>query len=255
MLSGAPMRAPDPDRFFLGPQRELARAIAAADLAAVRALAPATDLNTPGAEDMTLLVFAMHRASGEEPARLQIVTELVRAGADVHHVVPLLSSALDMAILAKSPAHLRAMLDGGVSPDARVGRGHTPALFHAASEATVESMRLLLDRGADVNARDSIGTPAITYALRALQLDQVEELLDRGADPRSVNRLGQSFARVLEELMARQLPGSPALRKMAAIRDRIVRAGVKWPPDAPEVERERMRQRGEEPIVPVGQAR
>ncbi|KYF99005.1 hypothetical protein BE20_52700 [Sorangium cellulosum] len=255
MLSGATMRAPDPDRFFLGPQRELARAIAAGDLAAVRALAPSTDLDAPGAEHMTLLVFAMHWASGQEPARLQIVTELVRAGADVHHVVPLLSSALDLAILAESPAFLRAMLDGGVSPDARVGRGHTPALFRAASEATVESMRLLLDRGADVDARDSLGTPAITYALRALQLDQVEELLDRGADPRAVNRLGQSFARVLEELMARQLPGSAALRKMAALRDRIVRAGVRWPPDPPEVERERMRQRGEEPIVPVGQPR
>ncbi|WP_437494714.1 ankyrin repeat domain-containing protein [Sorangium sp. So ce1014] len=249
------MRAPDPDRFFLGPQRELARAIAAGDLAAVRALAPATDLDTPGAEDMTLLVFAMQRASGLEPGRLQIVTELVRAGADVHHVVPLLTSALDLALLSRSPAFLRAMLDGGVSPDARVGRGHTPALFHAAAEATVENMRLLLDRGADVDARDALGTPAITYALRAMQLDQVEQLLDRGADPRAVNRLGQSFARVLEELMARQLPGSAALRKMAALRDRIVREGVRWPPDPPEVERERMRRRGEAPIVPVGHVR
>ncbi|WP_438011719.1 ankyrin repeat domain-containing protein [Sorangium sp. So ce321] len=248
-------RPPDPDRFFLGPQRELARAIAAADLAAVRALAPATDLDTPGAEDMTLLVFAMHRASGLEPERLQIVAELVRAGADVHHVVPGLSSALDLALLAQSPELLRAMLDGGVSPDARVGRGHTPALFRAAAEPTAANMRLLLDRGADVNARDSLGTPAITYALRALQLDQVEQLLDRGADPGAVNRLGQSFAHVLSELMARQLPGSPALLKMAALRDRIVRAGVAWPPAPPEVERERMRQRGEEPVVPVGHAR
>ncbi|WP_437594696.1 ankyrin repeat domain-containing protein [Sorangium sp. So ce1000] len=249
------MRAPDPDRFFLGPQRELARAIAAGDLASVRALAPATDLDAPGAEDMTLLVLAMQWASGLEPVRLQIVTELVRAGADVHHVVPQLTSALDLALLSKSPAFLRAMLDGGVPPDAHVGRGHTPALFHAAAESTVENMRLLLDRGADVNARDSLGTPAITYALRAMQLDQVEQLLDRGADPRAVNRLGQSFAHVLEELMARQLPGSAALGKMASLRDRIVREGLRWPPDPPEVERERMRRRGEEPIVPVGAVR
>ncbi|MGK4007949.1 hypothetical protein WMF31_35360 [Sorangium sp. So ce1036] len=249
------MRRPDPDRFFLGPQRELARAIAAADLAAVRALAPATDLGAPGAEDMTLLVFAMQWASGREPERLRIVTELVRAGADVHRVVPGLTSALELSLLSSSPDFLRAMLDGGVPPDARVGRGGTPALFRAAAEPTAANMHLLLDRGADVNARDALGTPAITHALRALQLDQVEQLLDRGADPRAVNRLGQSFAGVLAELMARQLPGSPALQKMSALRDRVARAGVEWPPAPPEVERERMRQRGEEPIVPVGHAR
>src|SRR5262249_10550537 len=107
------------------------------------------------------------------------------------------------------------------------------------TEATAGSMRLLLDRGADVNARDSLGTPVVTHALRAMQLDQVESLLDRGADPRAKNRLGQSFANVLEELMARQIPGSPAFEKMTEIRDRIRKEGVPWPPPSPEIERER----------------
>lgn len=249
------MDTPAPDRFFTGPQLELARAIDAGNATSVRALAPKTDLNTPGKDDMTLLMFAMMRASEQDPERLRIVTDLVRAGADVHQQVPELGTGLDMALRSKQPGLLGAMLDAGVSPDAMAGKGYTPALHRAATEDTTENMRLLLDRGADINARDAVGTPAITYALRAMQLDQVEELLDRGADPRAVNRLGQSFANVLEQVMARQVPGSAALQKMTEIRDKIVKKGVAWPPASPEAERERMRERGEEPIVPVGQER
>src|SRR4051812_46100978 len=104
-----------PEAFFAGPQRDLARAIAAPDLAAVRALAPQTDLDAPGAEDMTLPVFAALRAldGAGEPARFAVVTELVRAGADVRREVPDFPSALGVALLATSPALLQAMLDGG----------------------------------------------------------------------------------------------------------------------------------------------
>lgn len=258
------MSPPRPERFFKGPQRALAQAIAAGDPEAARALAPETDLDTPGADDMTLLMFAMAWAlDGPEPwpkdapapPCLAILRDLVRAGADPGHEVPLLGSALDLALDAKTPGPLRAMLDGGLPPDAMAAGGYVPALHRAANEESVEQMRLLLDRGADPNARDSLGTPALTSALRAMQLDQVSELLDRGADPRAVNQLGQSFAGVLQGMMSRQVPGTPPLRKMTEIRDRIVAEGVEWPPAPPEVERDRMRERGVEPIVPAGAAR
>src|SRR5262249_46390299 len=153
-------------------------------------------LNEPGAEGMTLVVFAALWAWDEAPARLQIMTDLVRAGADVHHVVPDLASALGLALMAPGPGLLRAMLDGGVSPDVKIG-GDLPALARVSAEPTEASMKLLLEYGADVNARDSLGTPVITHALHRMQLDQVEILLDHGADPRAVNRLGQSFPNVL----------------------------------------------------------
>lgn len=250
------MTHPKPERFFHGAQLDLARAVARTDLPAMQALAPQAHVSVPGDEGMTLLLFAMLSASSLAPAPLAVVTALVRAGADVLAVVPGLGSALDLVLRATSgPEMLRALLDGGVSPDARVGGGEIPALFRAAAADTVANMRLLLDRGADVNARDALGTPALTYALRAMQLDQVSELLDRGADPHVTNRLGQSFGNVLQGLMARQIPDSPALREMTRIRDRIARAGVAWPPAPPSVERERMRERGEKPIVPFGETR
>src|SRR5262249_21799131 len=152
---------------------------------------------------MTPLMFAMMWAQADKdaPERLAVMTALVRAGADVRHEVPMLGTALDLATGAPDPGPLRAMLDGGVSPNPKPGSGQTPPLFRAANETSVENMRLLLDRGADVNARDALGTPTITHALRTMQLDQVEELLDRGADPRAVNLLGESFPYVLSTLM------------------------------------------------------
>jgi uncharacterized protein len=169
-------------------------------------------------------------------------------------VVPELGSALDVVLLVDGTELLATLLDAGVSPDAKLS-GTTPILFRAANEQAVAHMRLLLDRGADPNAPDSLGNVAIVHALRSLQLDQVEELLGRGADPRVVNRLGDSFANVLEKLMSRQAEGSKALAKMCELRDRIERLGVAWPPPSPLAERDAMRARGEEPIVPVGHER
>jgi ankyrin repeat protein len=244
-----------PETYFEGLQRRLARAIAEADETAVAELAVATDLARPGAQGITLLFYALSWVLWrEDRARLAVLGALVRAGADAAHQVPELGSVLDVALRARGTAPLRALLDAGVAPDTRLG-GTTPILFRAANEDAVEHMRLLLERGADVNARDSLANAAIVDALRSLQLDQVEELLDRGADPRVVNLLGDSFANVLEALMSRQAEGSKALAKMRELRDRIVRQGVEWPPASPLAERDRMRARGEEPIVPVGHDR
>ncbi len=250
------MTAPAPDAFFSGPQRDLARAIAAGDPKAVARLAPDTDLDKPGKEDMTLLMLAMAWADDDPtPERHAVITELVRAGADPGHRVPDLGSALDLALMSTTPDSLQAMLDGGLSPDAMAAGGDVPALHRAANEDSVDQMRLLLDRGADINARDAVGTPAITDALRGMQLDQVDELLDRGADPRATNLLGESFPYVLATLLARYPKGSPAFQKMTEIKDRIVADGVEWPPAPPPVERDRMRERGEEPIVHAGATR
>ena len=57
---------------------------------------------------------------------------------------------------------LRNLLDGGFNPDASTGSGKTTALMMAAFDP--EKLRLLLDRGADVNARASSGFTALMVA-------------------------------------------------------------------------------------------
>ena len=69
---------------FSGPQLAMAKAIQAADRESVLRLAKDTDLNSPGKEQLTLLFFAINESmyNDNPPKRLNIITELVRAGAE-----------------------------------------------------------------------------------------------------------------------------------------------------------------------------
>lgn len=243
------MRTPPAETFFSGPTLTLAQAIERGDVAEVDALVPTVDLNRPGVEDMTLLFFALQKAFGEKPAQLQIVTHLVRAGADPLHRVEGLGSVLGVSLQAASPLYVKALLDAGVSPD--TVEGTTPILFKATREATFGTLRLLVERGADVNRRDSLGNTALMQGLTTMQLDQVDYLLGHGARPDFVNINGVSFAGQLQFQIGRQQEGSPAQRKMLELRERIVAMGVAWPPASREEEQDRMRARGQEPGKPL----
>lgn len=246
---------PPPAHHFLDEQLVLARAVHAGDLAAVRSLAPSTDLATPGAEGITLLAFAFMAAGDEAPERLAMLTGLVRAGADVRQPVDAIGSVWEAALTSESPAFVRAILDGGVSANTPVGRS-TPPLFSAASEDSVETMRHLIARGADLDARDTLGNSAAVHCLHAMQLDQAAELLARGASPDSVNLRGESFLWVLWTQWGRTLEGSAARAKIEEIRDPLVYEGRrKWPPDPPRVERDRLRAAGVDVVVPIGEER
>jgi ankyrin repeat protein len=77
-------------------------------------------------------------------------------------------------------ADLRRLLDGGLSPNAATAAGGTTVLMAAAPD--VDKMRLLLDRGADVNARAKSRYSALMVAAQYQEGDAaINLLLDRGA--------------------------------------------------------------------------
>ena len=79
-----------------------------------------------------------------------------------------------------SVADLRRLLDGGLSPNAATAAGGTTVLMAAAPD--VEKMRLLLDRGADVNARAKSRFSALMVAAQYQEGDAaINLLLDHGA--------------------------------------------------------------------------
>ena len=83
-------------------------------------------------------------------------------------------------MLFGSVADVRKLLDGGLSPNAATRSGGTTALMMAAPD--IEKMRLLIDRGADVNARARSRFSALMVAAQYQEGDAaINLLLDRGA--------------------------------------------------------------------------
>ncbi|MCK6501411.1 MAG: ankyrin repeat domain-containing protein, partial [Nitrospira sp.] len=172
LASSAPFidAAPVPDLKTLGPT------IRNGDVATLRrALA-----QHPGAlharddRGNTALHLAAHLGN------LDAVSLLVRSGADVNAtnregVTPLLRAAADSAKVAL-------LLQHGADPNLASALGHTPLMLAARSPFSGESARLLLDKGADPNARSRYGATALMAAAAADHLEHVKLLVGRGAD-------------------------------------------------------------------------
>jgi hypothetical protein len=223
------------DDFFGGSQLILAQAIESGDVAKVKKLAPATDLNTPGNRNMTLLFFAFQEALARDPKQLEIMGVLIKAGADLNHEVPNFGSVLRVVLNSQPPEFLRTLLDAGVDPNTKTEDG-TPIIFFVTKERTFESLKLLIARGADVNKRDSLRNTALYEALTNRALDQIDYLLDQGANPNTYDLSGLSFPYAISTRINKNssTPNSPTYKKLIEIRDRIIKMGVKWPPASPE---------------------
>lgn len=228
-LTNTNSTALNPEDYFKGKQLEMARAITNSDLSLVKSLAGAIDLNTPANKDITILFFALNASLGEEKTHLKIMTELVKAGADPLQRVPDMGSVAGITAKMSGPLYMKALLDGGLSPDSLVLS--TPILFYAADDETLPTLELLIKRGADVNKRDSLGATVLMNALDFLQLDTVSWLLDHGADPKlTETNSGWSFSRQLEAMKKRFEGEKNTDKKLDEIISKAVYQGMEWPP-------------------------
>ena len=57
----------------------------------------------------------------------------------------------------------------------------------ASYPGTVDVLRLLLDRGADLRAQDRAGTTALALAVRSADVDVVRFLVEKGLDPNALS--------------------------------------------------------------------
>ncbi|MGW1443789.1 ankyrin repeat domain-containing protein [Serratia rhizosphaerae] len=226
------MKKIEPEDYFTGQQLVLAKAIEAGDLERVKQLAPETDLNTPGEQKLTPLFFAINEAMyNDNPAnRLEIITALVSAGAD-----PLPQRGNKPALwMAKADKDiwLKAMLDGGLSPDARVKSTDYPMIYETIYAKTTDTLALLVVRGVDVDARDSLGQTPLMAAFFSNSFEHANYLLDHGADPNPVNKKGWVFASLVQKRLNKSQPDTEYHQKCLQLRDKVIARGVKWPPEA-----------------------
>lgn len=80
-------------------------------------------------------------------------------------------------------AKVRSLLDHGAAVNAKSETERTALLVAASYPRTVDVLKLLLNRGADLRAQDRGGATALSLAVRSADVDVVRFLVDRGLDP------------------------------------------------------------------------
>ncbi|GAL56507.1 hypothetical protein EV102420_02_01110 [Pseudescherichia vulneris NBRC 102420] len=224
----------NPQDYFSGQQLVLAKAIERGEVNEVKKLAPNTDLNKPGQQDMTLLFWAINNAIYDKKtaSRLKIITELVKAGADPLQPRPAGgSSPAEFVLKGDSGEWIRAMLDGGLSPDARDKIHHEPILFETIKAKNTETLKAMLDHGANVDITDSLGNTLLIEAFDFGEYDHVLLLLERGADPDFRGKGGWTMGYQLQRFLDRSKANNEHYQDLIKIKEKLIEHGGKWPPD------------------------
>ena len=179
--------------FRSGPMREIAEAIARNDARTVASLVPKVNVNETGLSDMTLLLLAA-RQLRETPTQHEVLRVLLAAGADPNKAAQYeLPLAIAIQQSGKSGIEpVKMMLDAGANPNLKTTFGD-PVFYDAVGvSSSLETLALLIDRGADVNLMGHDESNALINAAMVRNWKAVLLLLDRGADWRrgkSVNGL------------------------------------------------------------------
>jgi ankyrin repeat protein len=144
--------------------------------AAVAALMAGGDVDARGPDGTTALIWAAYNGDAE------LVERLLAAGADADAKNEFGSFALSEAAIGGYADVIAALLEGGATVDAANPEGET-ALMAVARTGNVEAATLLLDAGADVNAVELWGQQSpLMWAAAQKQPSMIKLLIARGAD-------------------------------------------------------------------------
>jgi len=199
---------------------------------------------------MDLMWFAFMREN------FDAIRTLVELGVNPdEQIVQGVGSALQGAFMKhEDTRYLKAMLDGGLSPNHQQP-GSDELLLQRGVFGGLEHVKLLLQRGARINDRDSLGESAVDESINRRKPDIAIYLVQQGANFNTYTRNGASPSWAVHLAINRTRPGNPVHEKFLELRDLLIAKGAKWPPDSPPEVREQMRARGETPVVPAGHTR
>lgn len=136
---------------------------------------------------------SIFREPGSEATRMMIMDRSSSTSSDVHPSMDTNSAAafirnnkLIDAAKSGSSADIEAALADGADINAKdVGNGIT-ALIWASQNGHIDVVKVLLDKGADINIKNSNGVTSLIMAIQNSSMDIVKLLLDKGAEVNTV---------------------------------------------------------------------
>jgi uncharacterized protein len=162
----------------------LVDAVKSGNLAAIRTILPASDVNEAQADGTTALHWAVHRDD------LQTVELLIQAGASVGATTRYGVTPLYLASVNGNAAIAQRLLDAGAEVHLAMPDGET-LLMTASRTGAADVVRVLLAHGADVHAREPVrGQTALMWAAAYNNPDVVKTLLAAGANLNERSRTG-----------------------------------------------------------------
>lgn len=175
-----------PERFFDGQMLELGRAIAKGDTAKIEAaIRSGADPNGYGKEGVTPLIYAY--VVGEKKAMVTLLRNHadpnLRITAPQAHTTMIGQTAVTIVAGTPDNAYLKILLDHGGDINAKDNDGQ-PILITMLYMAprNYEGVDILLERKADMNATDSSGRSLLMHMALLADFEHLYHLLQRGAD-------------------------------------------------------------------------
>ncbi len=167
---------------------------------AVRALLKdGADVNTAQADGMTALHWAAQKGDVDLAKVLLYASANIRATTRIGGYTPLLIASRN-----GDAAMIRTLVDAGGDPNNSTTNG-TTALMFAAAAGKPDAVTVLLDKGADVNARENVkGETALTFAAAYGRADVVKVLTAHKADVSVTTKVQDlaAFAKEEQERLA-----------------------------------------------------
>jgi ankyrin repeat protein len=194
---------------------------------------PGANLNRVGREGITLLFYAFNLKN------YSAMTALVKAGANPEYEVQSFGSPMTVAVDQDDPSALKALLAGGANPNGNY-TSDTPIIFKVADDDKIEHLKALLDAGANPNKKDSLGETALFEAMSISSYDATKLLIQRGADVNAMSNRGLTFAWVVQDKLNFQKNNSSHFERAREIQQLCEERGVKFPPDPPQVVRQKL---------------
>ena len=180
-----------------------------------RLLARGASADAVNADGTPLLMAAALYGSAD------MMALLLERGADANRTDAAGSTALMWAVT--DPAKVRLLVDHDANVNARSKNGRTPLLVAASYPRTLDVVRLLADRGADIRAEDQGRTTALALATRSSDIDVVRFLVDKGLDPKALSPAARRAAHIrydqstVDYLMAKDTSPTPDVMMWAAV--------------------------------------